>query len=198
MAKRIPTRLREELIKQSGGRCALCGRDSQFLAIDHIMPLSLGGSDSLDNLQVLCASCNVRKADKPPSEFPRLQQEVEETYRFERAVAAMLSAAGFGVLSDATGPDAGVDLVARRRTGRQGERIDLLVECKSGVGYLSAMEVASFGAKVLHHGFHYGLIVSKRPLTRAAEEQARNLGVRVLRPEQVPEFVAELGEASDE
>ena len=34
------------------------------LEIDHIRPLSRGGSDDLDNIQVLCGRCNMRKFTK--------------------------------------------------------------------------------------------------------------------------------------
>lgn len=50
-------------IKQ-GGRCRLCGvllvRDT-CPHVDHILPASLGGSDDLENLQLLCSECNLGK-----------------------------------------------------------------------------------------------------------------------------------------
>lgn len=35
---------------------------SDDLTVDHIVPKALGGTDSRDNLQVLCRSCNSAKA----------------------------------------------------------------------------------------------------------------------------------------
>ena|SRR6266566_368157 len=43
--------------------CELCG-NVENLVIDHIIPLSRGGSNDLDNLRTLCTSCNVKEAWK--------------------------------------------------------------------------------------------------------------------------------------
>jgi 5-methylcytosine-specific restriction endonuclease McrA len=32
--------------------------------VDHIQPVSQGGEDTMDNLQVICRRCNLRKSDK--------------------------------------------------------------------------------------------------------------------------------------
>ena len=45
------------LIDRDGYKCAQCGTQKD-LAIDHIAPLSRGGTDNLKNLQFLCRSCN--------------------------------------------------------------------------------------------------------------------------------------------
>ncbi len=47
--------------------CKICGKTAEegvVLTIDHIVPLSLGGTHELNNLQTLCQHCNAMKADK--------------------------------------------------------------------------------------------------------------------------------------
>jgi len=51
----------ESLKKSLDFRCAKCGEKGWHLDKDHIVPLYLGGSDGIDNIQPLCAPCNARK-----------------------------------------------------------------------------------------------------------------------------------------
>lgn len=46
-------------------RCQLCGAgpEDAVLHVDHIVPRSRGGSNDLDNLQVLCQACNLGKSN---------------------------------------------------------------------------------------------------------------------------------------
>jgi len=50
------------------GRCANCRTELRLMQVDHIVPLSRGGSNWPSNLQLLCETCNKRKADKLPHE----------------------------------------------------------------------------------------------------------------------------------
>lgn len=55
------------LIEQQKGRCALCGkRLVGAYHVDHVMPLSKGGTDDRGNLQIVHPVCNLRKAAKLP------------------------------------------------------------------------------------------------------------------------------------
>ncbi|NJN98766.1 MAG: DUF4357 domain-containing protein [Anaerolineales bacterium] len=47
--------------------CACCGLQSKYkihFQIDHIVPLSKGGLSKIDNLQILCRTCNAIKSDQ--------------------------------------------------------------------------------------------------------------------------------------
>jgi hypothetical protein len=51
------------LIERDGYECGHC-RTQDDLTIDHIEPISKGGSDELKNLRFLCRKCNSAKSDK--------------------------------------------------------------------------------------------------------------------------------------
>jgi hypothetical protein len=62
--KPIKPSLRFEILKRDDYRCQMCGvtaKDGATLEIDHIHPVSRGGTNEPDNLQVLCRDCNAGK-----------------------------------------------------------------------------------------------------------------------------------------
>jgi len=61
---------RQRVFKRDGYVCAACGTDEGELHIDHIIPRVKGGDHSLDNLQVLCKQCNLRKGTRLDAFFP--------------------------------------------------------------------------------------------------------------------------------
>lgn len=73
--KRIPWEkgLKEQLMRRQRGRCAYCGSRfaSHLFEIDHMDPVSRGGSNHVSNLQVLCRRCNGRKSEQTDAEFRR-------------------------------------------------------------------------------------------------------------------------------
>jgi 5-methylcytosine-specific restriction endonuclease McrA len=60
----------KDLYAAQKGRCAYCkvkvGHDYH---VDHIQPISKGGSNGKKNLQICCPSCNLRKHAKDPIDF---------------------------------------------------------------------------------------------------------------------------------
>lgn len=63
--------IRERLWVEQEGLCNHCGVDlsSVVVHLDHIYPVSKGGTNTDDNVQLLCQSCNARKGDKLPGEY---------------------------------------------------------------------------------------------------------------------------------
>jgi len=53
---------KRSLAERFGASCAYCG-STERLTLDHRLPRSCGGSNRLDNLQLLCFDCNQAKAD---------------------------------------------------------------------------------------------------------------------------------------
>ena len=53
-------------LKACGSKCACCGikLNMKTLTMEHVVPISKGGENELENLVVLCKSCNSSKADK--------------------------------------------------------------------------------------------------------------------------------------
>lgn len=52
------------LLIETGNKCLCCGKTGITLSIDHIVPVSKGGTNTIDNLQPLCIICNVKKGTK--------------------------------------------------------------------------------------------------------------------------------------
>lgn len=80
VARTISSKLRRQILARDGGTCQMCGagagEDSGCepgkrcrLEIDHILPISQGGTDDPSNLRAVCSYFNKDKADvlKPAS-----------------------------------------------------------------------------------------------------------------------------------
>lgn len=72
-AKRIAftKSIRRQVYDKCGGSCGICGKpvDYDTFTIDHITPLSRGGTNDIENLQVACKECNMIKGNSTDREF---------------------------------------------------------------------------------------------------------------------------------
>jgi len=59
----ITKELRKQIYERDDNKCKHCNTEKD-LTIDHIIPLSKGGENSMDNYQTLCRSCNSKKHNK--------------------------------------------------------------------------------------------------------------------------------------
>jgi 5-methylcytosine-specific restriction endonuclease McrA len=66
--------IRWQVFQRDNWKCVACGRNSQdgvILHVDHIIPRSKGGSDTLENYQTLCDLCNIGKSNKDATDLRR-------------------------------------------------------------------------------------------------------------------------------
>lgn len=74
MSHRDYLRRRRTVLKRDGNRCVKCG-SADDLTLDHIVPVSKGGSHAIVNLQTMCGSCNSLKGSSGPPELIRPYKE---------------------------------------------------------------------------------------------------------------------------
>jgi len=58
---RFSSREFRELCERNNHLCLCCG-ERKPMTLDHIVPLSKGGKNTIDNIQPLCLGCNIKKA----------------------------------------------------------------------------------------------------------------------------------------
>ena len=66
-------KLRDFIFSRSNGKCSYCGKQAQ--EIDHIVPRSKGGTDSVNNLTATCRSCNEKKSNLTLKAFGKLMNK---------------------------------------------------------------------------------------------------------------------------
>lgn len=68
------------------GVCAICGKPVKFkkMTVDHIVPLSKGGTNDRSNLQLAHLSCNRAKADMSADEFFGLVDQIAHHNRWKK------------------------------------------------------------------------------------------------------------------
>ena len=73
----VPGSVRYKVLVKAHHKCELCGVDASIraLEVDHIVPKSLGGPDSLDNYQALCYKCNTNKGNRSDIDLRSLAED---------------------------------------------------------------------------------------------------------------------------
>lgn len=56
------------LVSMYGALCGRCKSETD-LTVDHVVPISLGGKSNIENLQILCRSCNSSKSNRSSADY---------------------------------------------------------------------------------------------------------------------------------
>ncbi len=79
----VPAQTRRDLWQRDQGACVTCGATND-LTIDHIVPVSYGGTSELNNLQLLCKRCHGQKELAGRDHYnPSDRKPFDERYRRE-------------------------------------------------------------------------------------------------------------------
>ncbi len=81
---------KRNVLRRDNGTCQYCGRRQTDMTTDHILPRSVGGADSWENLVCACSDCNARKGDRTPSQARMaLARPPKKPHYFTFSVSAM-------------------------------------------------------------------------------------------------------------
>lgn len=60
----VPEHVQVQVRQRDRNRCVQCGYEGPYLEFDHIIPRSKSGPNTVENIQLLCRMCNLKKGDK--------------------------------------------------------------------------------------------------------------------------------------
>lgn len=69
---------KKTIYAKANGKCAICGKPVKYkeMTVDHRVPLTKGGTNDLENLQLAHLSCNRAKADMLSDELSELAEQI--------------------------------------------------------------------------------------------------------------------------
>lgn len=65
---KFPKNVWPYLIETFGAVCLKCGA-TESLTLDHVVPVALGGENTIENAQILCHSCNASKGHRSSADY---------------------------------------------------------------------------------------------------------------------------------
>jgi HNH endonuclease len=60
----IPEHVKVAVFQRDRGQCRQCGYAGPYIEYDHIIPRSKGGQNRVENIQLLCRQCNLKKSNR--------------------------------------------------------------------------------------------------------------------------------------
>ncbi len=81
---------KKNIIRRDGHQCQYCGTASGIMTTDHVIPKTLGGGDSWENLVCACVKCNNKKGGRTLEEAKmRLLKKAKKPHYFTFIINAL-------------------------------------------------------------------------------------------------------------
>jgi len=77
---RLWMKIRESILIRDAHTCQYCGNDAD--TVDHVVPISKGGTDEPDNLVASCKRCNFRKGNRSTGFFESARKPLTLPFPF--------------------------------------------------------------------------------------------------------------------
>ena len=76
---------KDKLLKRQKGKCKKCGKKltGDLFAVDHIKARALGGSESIDNKQLLCHDCHAIKTREDRDKISKKKKKEKTNNSFD-------------------------------------------------------------------------------------------------------------------
>lgn len=87
----VSKRTRFEVLRRDNHTCRYCRSTENALTVDHVTPVSLGGTDDPSNLVAACKDCNAGKASTSP-DAALVADVSDDAIRWARALAEVAHA----------------------------------------------------------------------------------------------------------
>lgn len=60
----VPEHVKRVVFQRDNGKCVQCGYSGPYIEYDHRIPRSKGGQNTIENIQLLCRMCNLKKSNR--------------------------------------------------------------------------------------------------------------------------------------
>jgi 5-methylcytosine-specific restriction endonuclease McrA len=81
---------KRNVLRRDNNTCLYCGRRLAVMTTDHVVPRSLGGADTWENLVCACPQCNAEKGSRTPAQASmRLRRRPKTPHYITFAVNAL-------------------------------------------------------------------------------------------------------------
>ncbi len=81
---------KRNVLRRDGGVCQYCGTRQGTMTTDHVIPRSMSGGDTWENLVCACPDCNAKKGNRTPAQaMMTLRRRPRKPHYFTFAVSSL-------------------------------------------------------------------------------------------------------------